>query len=58
MERNKHMGRRIVFGAVLALAAAALVAAPFLLEKRSRQGETEASILSGTVGYGSITSTP
>ena len=57
MERNKHMGRRIAFGVILVLAAAALVAAPFILEKRSRSGETEATVLSGTVSRGSITKT-
>ena len=57
MERNKHMGRRIAFGVILALVAAALVAAPFILEKRSRSGETEATVLSGTVSRGSITKT-
>ena len=57
MERKKHTGRRIVFGVIIVLLAAALVAAPFVLKMRSSESETKASILSGTVSYGSITKT-
>ncbi len=56
-QAKKHTGRRILFLTLAILLAAALVAAPFILEKRSRQSEIEASILSDTAQYGTISKT-
>jgi len=56
-QAKKHTGRRILFLTLAILLAAALVAAPFILEKRSQQSEIEASILSDTAQYGTISKT-
>ena len=56
-QTKKHLGRKIVFGVLAAAVVAALVAAPFVLEKRSKAEETRASILSDTVRYDAITKT-
>lgn len=54
---KKHLGRRIVLGVLAAAVVIALVAAPFILEKRNQAGTVKASILSGTASIGGITKT-
>ena len=58
MERKKkHTGRKIVLGLLVTALAAGLVAAPFILERRSRASEIRASVLSATATIGNITKT-
>ena len=53
-QKKKHIAGRIILGVLAAAVVAALVAAPFILEKRNRSSENKASILSDTARVGTV----
>ena len=55
-QKNRHLGRKLIFGVLTAAFVIALVAAPFVLEKRNKDKD-EASILSAIVQSDSISKT-
>ena len=53
-QKKKHIAGRIILGVLAAAVTAALVAAPFILEKRNQSGENKASIFSDTARVGTV----